>query len=280
MDNKKSQKNADNSRESCEYQKNNNNHLNQENSSLGPDDISDEEYFKMLYKVDPTQIEYKVLSSDVYTTTFLSLDHLRAAKLFVDNSKEIFDMDNKFKNQEERIKNIFNYRSYVLSAITSSVAFMEATINEIYVLSSNKDEFNDIYGANVNESVLQKIRDTVRIKEDTLHNKAFKITQAFNVNRVWWKDISILIELRNHLIHYHPVIDLHTGGEKVNPTKIETLCQNLFKFETTLLADDDNPPFFPDKLGYECANWSLIQSNKFIRKLFKQLNLNSLVPLE
>ncbi|MDR7079568.1 hypothetical protein J2Y03_004626 [Neobacillus niacini] len=248
----------------------------QEEYGVDEPEISDEEYFKILFDIDPSLVEYKVNSSDVYTTTFLSLDHLRAAKLFVDNSKEIYSSRKDIKSPKEKFEAITKYRSYVINTITSSVAYMEATINEIYMLAFNTDEFNETYGTSTDEQTLKQITDEIRIKDDTLYIKVKKITDAFGVRHMWWKDIGILIELRNHLIHYHPIIDLHTGGENVSPTKIEELCEGLFEFEDTLIEEKDSAPFFPDKLGFDCANWALTNSSRYIRKLFVRLGLMEL----
>lgn len=245
-------------------------------SDMYEPEISDEEYFKFLFEMDPSLIEYKINTRDVYTTTFLSLYHLRAAKLFVDSSKEIYSARNDIKYSNEIIKAITKYRSYVINTITSCVAYMEATINEVYILANNTDEFNDTYGTSIVEETLKQITDEIRIKDDTLYTKVKKINAAFGVSHLWWKDISILIELRNHLIHYHPIIDLHTGGENVSPTKIEQLCEGLFEFEDTLLEEKDSAPFFPDKLGFDCADWALTNSSSYIRKLFKRLGLKEL----
>jgi len=167
------------------------------------------------------------------------------------------------------------HRAYVTNCIMSSVAFLEAAINELYQdcydvhlsyvapLASNvRETIADFWGMTEKEnkspiSVLDKYQLTLRFSD----NEPFKKGESP------YQDVDLLIKIRNSLVHFKPE---SLGGENVH--KLENKLKGKFS-ENVLMAGSGNP-FFPDKvLGSGCTEWATASVRAWAEEFFKRLGV-------
>ena len=166
------------------------------------------------------------------------------------------------------------HRAYVTGSVFASVTFLEAAINELFKDAADKYES---YVGSLNNDVLSKL--AVKWKKTEGDNKYISILKkyqlalefaqqpAFIENDPPYKDVDLLIELRNELVHYKPQT---LGGMHIH--MLEGELENKFPINA-LMADSGNP-FFPDKcLGYGCAKWALTSSRSFADDFFNKVGV-------
>ena len=189
---------------------------------------------------------------------YFSLNHLAAASVMAQQCHEIEAappslLDWPACNQTNQ--------ACAISALISSVAFLEATINEVF--SDCSDNTSPHQEAFPNAALLaslwgQGIPRTasyaVLEKYQIALTLAGKEQMPSNSNPV--QDVDALVYARNFLIHFEPEFVRSTDAtEKAKLQKIHSRLQG--KFELNRLA----PPhcmFFPERaLGAGCATWAV-----------------------
>lgn len=219
-----------------------------------------------------------ITGGNTRVTMFISPDHLQAADFFIQQAKDIENThDNESIPQTGEMSKAA-YRSYCTSAITSVVAFLDSTINELYVAMSNvggeqrysvdDSRFWELIESDIgksarNASVLGKYnnmlllagKDEISLGEDPGQAASY----------VCW--------LRNKYMHYEPkdveiVGKTETGGEY----GFEESLRN--RFDLNPYTGDGNP-FFPDQCQSRgCAVWSVKKSLAFTEKFFERMGID------
>ena len=206
---------------------------------------------------------------------YFSSYHLWAAKKFTEVCGEIEDSLVGKKPFD------FEHRAYVIAAIVCAVSFLEAAINEVF-----QDAFDEhtSYVANLSSETRALMKDfwgqTERTKNSTtrIFDKSrilgkyqcalcFASVEKFDQEKSPYKDISVLIELRNELIHYKPK---SLGGDSTH------ILQNklIGKFAENRLMACSKSLFFPDKcLGEGCSKWAVDSSRNFADEFFKRIGI-------
>ena len=169
-------------------------------------------------------------------------------------------------------------RAYATGAIFSSVAAVEARINELYF--DAKDKRPDLTNETVTALLMikkflgdyqQKTRSTLEKYQLALlvtHNRPFDRAARP------YQDVDLLLKLRNALIHFYP----RWGREQVEGEAYKSIVDGLQSrgLRENPFTDKDYP-FFPEKcLGYDCARWAVRTSYSFIKVFLARMRLTRL----
>jgi hypothetical protein len=147
------------------------------------------------------------------------------------------------------------HRGLVLGAVTESVAFLEATINEVF---QDAADGHQSYVGGLGEAclglmaALWSATEQGRLEILDKYDLALQFAgqQAFDRGSAPYQDARIVIRLRNYFLHYKPhdvAVDTdHSIGAALKG-----------KFLPNLLMVDSGNPWFPDQaLGAGCAEWA------------------------
>jgi hypothetical protein len=172
---------------------------------------------------------------------------------------------------------------FVLNSVLSSVSFLESTINELYADAADEAYyFSDEKHEALLKQISEKWKNEKNFDRAPLLNKYQKILTlagmpSFDEGDQAFANLKILIDIRNHLMHYTRewvvLGDKGTrdAGEETTSGKFERILRQ--KFATNPLAHR-NQPFFPNKcLGHGCAEWAVINSLIFTDEFFRRLEL-------
>jgi hypothetical protein len=159
-----------------------------------------------------------------------------------------------------------HHRAYVVGAIMTSVASVEARINEFY-LDATDNLLDSILDAGQQALIaeLWKPLDEKRVRILEKYQIAIVAIKRskFDISKGPYQDVALLIDLRNMLVHYKPEWD----NDQRKHRKIEKKLQGRFKLNSFCPKDDSI--FFPFKcLSYGCASWAVRSSIKFILEFF------------
>lgn len=199
--------------------------------------------------------------------SYFSTHHLYAARYAAEDARA----------REDRIATSggrfdIRHRAHVLNAITSSVAFMEAVINEAfldaidghqsYIKSLGASCVADLAkGWSANGQDRMKMFD----KYDLFLECAGK--GPLRRGELPCQDAQRVVRLRNHLTHYKP-----ENVSADTPHRFEKSMKGRFA-ENKLMAGSGNP-WFPDKaLGAGCAEWAWKASLEFVDDFAKCVNV-------
>ncbi len=206
--------------------------------------------------------------SNLQMRVYFSSYHLWAAEHFMGLASDI-----EAAHQGQSKFNI-KHRTYVTGAVFASVAFLEAAINELFkdaadkhesyvgslggvVLSELADKWEQTEGRNKHVYILKKYQFALKFAQQPIFIK----------NEPPYKDVGLLIRLRNELVHYKPET---LGGTDIHGLQVE--LEN--KFPINAIMVNSASPFFPDKcLGYGCVKWALTSSRNFTDEFFKKLGV-------
>ncbi len=213
---------------------------------------------------------------NISTRTYYSILHLKTADLFSNKAKEI---EGKYEGEFDLVLTS-ELNSYVTSVILSSVAFLEANINETL---SDIFEGNSHFRSEIDKDKQEQLRKLwhlgiPRTASYSVLNK-YETTLVLLVNKKLDKgcspiqDILQLIKLRNALIHFEPEWKSWTESNNDKDKFFKALNG---KFELNPFFSKEEP-FFPQRcLGAGCAEWAVINSLKFVDEF---CNLSGLKPL-
>lgn len=168
------------------------------------------------------------------------------------------------------------HRAYVISAVTSSAAALEAMINEA-LADAAETEGSSISGlsddARSRLATLWRVpgtsRHTILDKFDVAH---LLITgKGLDHSHHRWRNATWVVRLRNDFVHFEPSWQEH-GLRPVKETeKMERALKGVFP--ENQLAGSANP-FFPDKLlGHGCAAWSVSSALEFADHFWQSVGL-------
>lgn len=165
------------------------------------------------------------------------------------------------------------HRAYVTNAILSSVAFMEASINEIFqdVVDSHECYVSPL-GQNVRELMAshwsiteEQNRSALGVVDRYQLVLNFARLQMFPKGEQPYQDAHLLVRLRNYLIHYKPE-DVSRGDEH----RLEQQLRGKFQ-ENRMMPGN---PFVPDRcLGVGCAQWSVNASRAYLDQFYERVQI-------
>ena len=200
--------------------------------------------------------------------SYLSSPHLWAAQHFLRLASEIEEA------HSGRSRFCVQQRAYVTGAVFSSVAFLEAAINELFqdawdgdqsylepldgvVIEALRNFWEKSASRRSGPSILAKYQAALRCAgHDELPTEEPP-----------YADARLLVWLRNALVHFKPM----TLGGGVDHELAEELKT---RFPSNRLLEGSGNPYFPDKcLGAGCAAWAISSSLAMAGRLFERLGL-------
>lgn len=215
----------------------------------------------------------------------LSNNHLRCARLCARNC-EMIEVQYKNGSTIQENDSLFNEDlAYATGAVISSVAFLEAVINEFFQYCLF---FREPWLAKLDDEILLTLCDKWKTKSFPDKKILEKYTHAYGIilkkgitNDLYIKDITDLIELRHTLVHYKPM------WQTVEPTLEDPyltiadpydIQQLIGRFKENIFFSNSKNPFFPHRcLGAGCALWAVNSSDEFINFFFTSINVRSWV---
>jgi hypothetical protein len=209
-----------------------------------------------------------------YQRHYYSISHIEASCHFARLSGEIENpYDGRFFSSV-----ISPHNSYVTGCVLAAVAFLEATINEMFS-DAAAEELGTSYGYGMDKEVkallgglwqIERFRIGARILEK--YQVCLKTAQKleFKPGELPFQDIRLLIDLRNALVHFKPEI---IYWRETKPQEIENKLRGKFALNP-FVAGSPSIPFFPSKcLGYGCALWAVKGSLAFTDEFFSRMSL-------
>ncbi len=212
---------------------------------------------------------------DIYFRTYFSIQHIQTAALF---SRHTVQYEAQFA-REPGFEEHPEHQGYVLGAVFSSVAFLEATINELFSDAAD-NQLTNLQGLETATIKLmakmwdQGIPRTARYPVLQKYNIALDLAgrSRFERGRLPYQDVDFLIKLRNALIHYEPETILSYTD---NPSTVENPHPFEKRFKSKLALNplaDAGDAFWPKKcLGHGCAEWAVVSAVNFVDEFFKRM---------
>lgn len=198
-----------------------------------------------------------------------SRQHLVAARHFAHLATEAEE-----QNEVSRTLKT-EHRAYVTGAIVFSVAFLEASINELYLEAV---DINRTTLSTLTDPQFTILAELWPIVEQTQALGKFQIVLAscgcsrFDKGVEPFQGVDSLIKIRNALIHYRPEWDNELDEHK----KIHNRVSNKFALNP---FTDKSSLWFPHQcLGAGCAKWGIGRVEQFIVEFCQRLGIPSRLP--
>jgi len=178
---------------------------------------------------------------------------------------------------------LLRHEAFVLNALFSTVAFLEATINELWSDAADDAFFyTDEKSEALLRAVGEKWNNENYFDRTPLPAKYQRVLEIGN--RPLFPDedpdfsgVKDLIAIRNYLMHYRrewviiPSDRDVSAPAETHAEKFERLLKHRFA-ENPFVPK--NLPFFPDRcLGHGCAEWAVATSLSFTDRFFRALSL-------
>jgi len=203
----------------------------------------------------------------------VSFDHIRSAVQLAGlaHQEELI-----FNSHNEEGTSFYSHKAYVTGSIMLCVAFIEARINELIVGATiNVNPWNkgivdeNTYKSFQQAGILDGINN-LRLLEKYQFVLSFFGKQQFKKEKPPYQDVSLLISLRNKLVHFKPEIQwLNDEHYFLKHFKSKKLSLNP-------IVEKSKSSEFPDiLLGYGCAKWAIMSSLKFVTDFDARLKLYS-----
>jgi len=197
---------------------------------------------------------------------YFANSHLEAAYHFRDKAQEIEDAHSGLPTYNPI------HRGYVVNAVFSAFAFVEASINEVLADAAEVEDSTRL--SSLDSAVVGSLAELWRIggeKFDTLVKYQLALLAAkqpmFDRSRLPYQDVELLKQLRNLVVHAKP---------ETSEIGIEHKLLKKFrnKFPPSKLAHGNTNPYFPDHcLGAGCAAWAVQAALAFADEFYKRIGV-------
>ena len=203
--------------------------------------------------------------AEVQMRAYFSSSHLWGAQHFTRLAREIED-------QHTGNKAVFkiDLRAYVTNAVLSAVAFLEASINEVYDdVAHEHPGYVDPLSPET-KRLLAGLWDRVALWPILDKYRTALLcsgVDTFDKGQQPYQDAKLLIKLRNQLIHARP--------KTQNTGDFDKLCKGLkTRFKPSRLMNNTANPYFPDHcLGAGCAGWAVVSAQAFADEFFHRVGM-------
>lgn len=197
-------------------------------------------------------------SAVLSTWTWFSIVQAQAAVLFAGRCGEIEAAVQPGAPLDEAA--MVENRSCAIASVTASVAFLEATVNEILLAAQHR-------GLQVSGMLPADERETLVLLAEVIDRETLK--RKFELILKFLKrplmaagaqpsqDVTLLVELRNRLVHQRPEFNPPLGGmpQKTASSDLEGKLRNAFMPNNPFFGSGN--AFFPHRcLGHACAVWA------------------------
>jgi hypothetical protein len=204
---------------------------------------------------------------------YFSHYHIQAAALFSRLSARLeqeYEGTDTFSSEA-----IAEHRAYVTGSILSAVSFLEAGINEIFADASD-DKREHIHQMGEEAILLMASLRGLGVAKTASYPilQKYQIAlvlakkQQFDKGTAAYKNVELLISLRNALVHFDPETTSQVGTSAGN---IEKRLQGKFPLNP---LTGRKTPFFPERcMSAGCAKWAVESSIKFADEFCSRLDL-------
>lgn len=216
--------------------------------------------------------------------TYYSIQHLKSCYLLIEESQKIEKSSLTVIDGNERAELCSKNVAFVTGAIFSIIAFLEASINELLSDISNNDDRVKVIPTD-NKKAIKTLWDKEG-KHDLekwsvlkKYQKTLELLgkEKFDEASMEFDNLSILVELRNTLMHFKPEWNsIHSPylSENENQHKLTSKLEG--KFELSIFFRSTGNPFFPDKcMGYGCAEWALRNTVLFVDEFYRRIGIKA-----
>lgn len=207
-----------------------------------------------------------VAESPGEVTASLYRDHLATARDFADLACEI-ETRHAGTGDDEIVR---RHRAYVIGAVLAAAAYLEASINELYL------EVQDLVLTN-GESGRRRVLAvpahfwSTAARPPILHKYQLALVVAdaepFDESRAPFRDADGLVALRDALVHGRPEWRDHTGRRQNLERRLRA------KFRHSALARITAPEFPDQLLGAGCATWAVKVAERFSREFCQRMGI-------
>ena len=204
-----------------------------------------------------------------------SIRHIRSAAKFVKWSAEI-EKDYLGRPKEFTADSRVEYEACVVGCIFILVAFLEATVNEVFAdAEQNANHLLEHLDLNTVTAVAAHWKDQKKLRRLSTLEKyqlALELSHKtpLNPDQSPYENARLVVRLRNALIHYHPEwLAAGSDAEYMND-----LGRSLYgKFPPDPFMTGGNP-YFPDKcLNHGCAQWAIDSCLQFTDEFFSRMGV-------
>jgi hypothetical protein len=188
-------------------------------------------------------------AAHVTVRTYFSVQHLLSCRSFIDEVEELESALDRAYSDEVFVR----HRSLCTAYVFSAAAFLEASINELFM---DSDENKERLSLDLNENEVERLssfwkRGIPRTASYTILEK-YQIALTILDRQPLYQgtepcqSISMILKLRNSLVHYEPewVTTKSNQESEIKSGKFEGYFRGRFAFNRFTGADN---PFFPDK---------------------------------
>ncbi len=195
----------------------------------------------------------------IYSRVDLSHYHLYSAFLFTQNAEVIEATASQMANSDV----LYRYRSFVMGAVFSSVAFLEAAVAELRSDANNPAGIS-VVGLTTGERLalthrFSQLRRKTELLEQYQAALAALDKPLFQRDRSPYRKVSLLIQLRNYLVHFPAewlANSCENSGPLAQPDRPLIERQLKGQFPSTKFAWEEQPFFPAHCLSAGCARWA------------------------
>lgn len=196
-------------------------------------------------------------------------EHLLAASYFVALARRLETRGAAVVGPEGMTR----HRACVTGAIVSSVAFLESSINELYLEFQSAGDPGSSLPRRA-QTQLEHLWPSVDGAPLTLrYQVALQAVDAerFNERRATYRNVQYLLELRDALVHHQP----ERHDERRRHQRLQRILRKRFAPNTLLPA---RARWFPDLcLGAGCASWALRSAEAYSDEFCGRMGIPSRV---
>lgn len=200
----------------------------------------------------------------------LSRHHIISAHHFARNAASIEEDGGDVPKSDK-----WRYRACVTAAVLSSVAYLSASINELYLEVRKLSQSGEPGVRRELDLLVEAWPRISRVQVLQRYQLALAVADAdqYNPSRMPYLDADSLIRLRDALISYDPEWDDERGKHHT----LESRLQKKFA-PSPLVAS--RRPWFPDQcLGSGCAKWAVETVQVFTNDFYRRMALPGRPPV-
>ena len=194
----------------------------------------------------------------------LSRHHIISAHHFAESAEDIEAHGGDVPPDEK-----WRYRAYVTASVLSAVAYMSASINELYLEVRKLSQSGEPHVRRELDLLIEAWPRISRVQVLQRYQLALAVADAdqYNPGRAPYLDADNLIKLRDALLSY----DTEWDDERGKHHTLEARLQKKFPPSPLVSA---RRPWFPDRcLGAGCAKWAVETVQVFTNDFYKRMAL-------
>jgi hypothetical protein len=168
----------------------------------------------------------------------------------------------------------FRDKAHVIGAVFAAVAYLEATINELFDATANGASYVVNFMDPVAAAAMAALwhLDPVRKRTSALDKYTVALRLAgkppFDQGRLPYQDAKDLILLRDNLTHYKPM--WNGPSETPETAKLRQVLEQKFRSHPNPFVDPGSH-FLDLYLGHACAKWAVESSIAFVDEFYRQM---------